>query len=156
VAIDSHLDFPPPAGSPIDPQVIGLRPRQPVWPSVVEVLGSVTAVAMVGALVLNWLSVYLVFFGIDVVVEPEDVRNYWVIVAVLALSEVATFAGAALRPARGAWVWHVLVAGLGAVAAVLFSVTTVGPVNDQPAPPQPRYTIPECHSGGDASGCPGG
>jgi hypothetical protein len=97
-----------------------------------------------------------VFFSVEVVVEPANVHIYWAIVTVLAISMLTTFAGAASRPAGGAWVWHLLVAGLGAVAAVMFAVTTVGPVNDQPAPPQPRYTIPQCHSGGDASGCPGG
>ena len=150
---DSHLDYPPPAG--FDP-LAGHQPQKPVWPTVLEVLGSLTAVAMVGGLLLNWLSVYLVFFGVEAVADPENVHLYWVLVAGLALSVLATFAGAALRPAGAAWVWHLLVAGVGAVAAVLFAITAVGPVNDQPAPPQPRYPIPQCHSGGDANGCPGG
>ena len=148
----SHLDYPPPA----EPPLADRRPQQATWPTVVEVLGSMAAVGAIVALVLNWLSVHLVFFGVDVVVEPEDVRNYWVIVTVLALSLVAVFAGAASRPARGAWVWHLLVAGLGALAAVLLAVTTVGPVVDHPAPPRPAYTGPRCYSGGDGSGCPGG
>ena len=157
MATDSYRDYPPPAGSdPLVQPVARHRPPPPVWPIVLEVLGSLSAVAMVGGLVLNWLSVHLVFFGVEAVAEPENVHAYWVLVTGLALSVLATFAGAASRPAGGAWVWHLLVAGLGAVAAVLLAVPTVGPVDDQPAPPQPRYTIPQCHSGGDASGCPGG
>jgi Family of unknown function (DUF6234) len=121
-----------------------------------EGLGSATAVLAIVALALNWFGAHLTFFGAPVVIDDEYVRNYWVLVGVLTLSELVTWVGAVRRRARAAWVWHSVVALTGLVAAVLFAVTTAGPVVDQPEPSPPSYTGPRCYSGGGSHECPGG
>jgi hypothetical protein len=108
------------------------------------------------ALAANWFSAHLTFFGDPVVIDDDEVRNYWVIVGLLAASQLGTWLGAARRGARGAWVWHALVALVCLAAAFLFAVTAAGPVIDEPEPTPPSHTGPLCYSGGDARGCPGG
>jgi hypothetical protein len=130
--------------------------EQRSWGGVVESLASLVSLVLVVALAANWFSAHLTFFGDPVVIDDEDVRNYWVIVGLLAASLLATWVGAARRGARGAWVWHALVAVVGLAAALVFSVTTVGPVTDEPEPTPPSHNGPLCYSGGDARGCPGG
>jgi Family of unknown function (DUF6234) len=125
---------------------------------ILEALGSVSAIVLVVALAVNWFGAHLTFFGDPVVIDDEDVRHYWVIVGLLATGQLATWVGAARRGAQGAWVWHALVAVVGLAAALLFAVTTAGPVDGhhEPGPAQPSYTGPRCYSGGDSSECPGG
>ncbi len=124
---------------------------------VIEGLGSVMAVGAIVALAVNWFGAHLTFFGEPVVIVEEDVRNYWVILGGLAVGQLATWVGAVLRGARVAWGWHALVAVAGVAAAMLFAVTSAGPVDDQkPEPPRPAYSGPRCYSGGDSDECPGG
>jgi hypothetical protein len=123
---------------------------------ILEALASTTAIVTIVALGLNWFGAHLTFFGAPVVIDDEDVRNYWVLVAVLAVSQLATWVGAARRGAGKAWILHTIVAGTGLVAALLFAVTEAGPVQDQPEPSQPTHTGPVCYSGGDSDECPGG
>ena len=124
---------------------------------VLEGLGSVIAITAIVALAMNWFGAHLTFFGEPVVIDEEQVRHYWVAVGGLAVGQLATWVGAALRGARVAWGLHALVAVAGASAAMLFAVTSAGPVDDQgPERPRPAYTGPMCHSGGDSDECPGG
>ena len=123
---------------------------------VLEGLASTAAVVLIVALALNWFGAHLTFFGDPVVIDDQEVRHYWFIVGLLALSLIASWVGAARRGARAAWAWHALVAVMGLAAALLFAVTSAGPVGDEPEPPRPARTGPRCYSGGDAHECPGG
>jgi hypothetical protein len=124
---------------------------------VLEGLGSVIAIGAMVALAVNWLGAHLTFFGEPLVIDEDYVRHYWVIVGLLAMAQLATWVGAVVRGARMAWSWHALVAMAGVTAAILFAVTSAGPVDDQkPEPPRPTYTGPRCYSGGDSRACPGG
>jgi hypothetical protein len=142
-----------PASTTIEEAV---RDQQDHRSAILEAFGSVTAVGAIGALFLNWLGAHLTFFGDPVVIDPAQVQRYWIILSVLVVSVASTFAGAGRRRAGTAWIWHLLVAGVGAVAAVLFAVTQTGTSHDDPAPSPARHTGPLCYSGGDSTGCPGG
>jgi peptidoglycan/LPS O-acetylase OafA/YrhL len=134
-------------------------PTSPRRGAALEPLAAVVSVLLVVALGLNWLAAHLTFFGEPVDIDEEYVRNYWVLGALLAASLLATWVSAARREARGAWVWHGLVALAALAAALVFAVTTAGPVQDDPPDPPPSPSgpgAPGCHSGGDSSGCPGG
>ena len=89
-------------------------------------------------------------------IEEAEVHRYWIVVGVLVVSVATSLAGAVRRKAGSAWIWHLLVAGVGAAAAVVFAVTQTGTPHDDPAPPPARHTGPLCYSGGDSTGCPGG
>jgi hypothetical protein len=131
------------------------RRRTPA--GVFEGLGSLIAIGAIAALAADWFGAHLALFGEPVVIDEEYVRDYWAIVGGLAVGLVATWVGALLRGARVAWGWHALVAVAGLAAALLFAVTSAGPVDDQqPQPPHPAYTGPRCYSGGDSEECPGG
>src|SRR3954468_12819140 len=82
----------------------------PEWAPWVEVLSSMAACGLVVALMFNWLSVNLTFFGVEAVADPADVRHYWIIVALLAVSVVGSFVAAFHRGAGAALIWHVVVA----------------------------------------------
>jgi len=103
----------------------------------------VIAIGAIAALAVNWFGAHLAFLGEPVVIDKEDVRNYWAILGALVVGQLATWVGAVLRGARVAWGWHALVAMAGVAAAVLFAVTSAGSVDDQkPEPPRPAYTGP--------------
>ncbi|WP_028653488.1 DUF6234 family protein [Nocardioides halotolerans] len=127
--------------------------------SALEPLASLVSVLLVVVLGLNWIAAHLTFFGDPVDIDEEYVRNYWVLLALLGASLLATWVSAVRRGARRAWVWHGLVALAALAAALVFAVTTAGPVQDDPPDPPPSPSgpgAPGCHSGGDSSGCPGG
>ena len=123
---------------------------------VLEGLASVTAIGAIAFLFFNWFGAHLALFGEPVVIDAEEVRSYWTILAILVASVVTSFALAGVRRAPRAWVWHLVVAGLGVLAAFLFAVTSTGTPSGDPEPPPVHHTGPLCYSGGDSSGCPGG
>jgi Family of unknown function (DUF6234) len=123
---------------------------------VLEGMASVVAVVAICGLFVNWFGAHLALFGEPVVIHAEDVRNYWTILGVLVASVPLTFVLAGLRRAPRAWGWHLVVAGLGAVAAIAFAVTSTGTPTDEPEPSPPHRSGPLCYSGGDNTGCPGG
>ena len=128
-------------------------------PGAVETTGSVVAVLAAAAIFVNFVGAHLSFFGEAPVIDSEAVRTYWFLVAALTLGLVASLVGAGWRQARWAWSWHLVVVLVGIGSAVLFSVTTAGPVGDDPPPRPPSSSgpgAPGCHSGGDSNGCPGG
>ena len=107
----------------------GTDRRRATWPAVVlELSASVVAAFALGSLPLHYVWSRVAFFGDQAVVHADDVRTYWTLVAGLAAGAVASFAGALWRRGRRAFVWHALVAILGLMAALAFSVTQVGPV----------------------------
>jgi hypothetical protein len=121
-------------------------------------VASIVAIAAIVALGLNWFGAHLTFFGDSVVITPEEVRAYWVILGVLCAAVIGSLVIAGARGARLAWVWHLIVTTAGVMAAVGFAVTTAGPVLPDPPPAHTRVhsPAPQCHSGGDSRGCPGG
>ncbi len=130
----------------------------PPWPAVViEVVASLVATGAVVLIFLNYVGAHLTFFGDPVSIDQQEVNAYWMLVATLAASVVATSAAAAWRGARRAFAWHVAVAVAGVLVAVAFPVTEAGPVRE-PAQVEPAdpYVGPVCRSGGDSNECVGG
>ena len=140
------------------------RPRAPWQAVVLELFGSLMVVIALASMPLHYLSTRVTFFGVQPVVHDDDVRTYWILVSVLIAGVVASFAGALWRRARKAFVWHFLVAILGLVGALAFSVTQAGPVSelDHDRPAQTglddpgRHGAGVCRSGGDNDECVGG
>lgn len=138
--------------------------RRPWQPVAAEVFASLVATAAVILIPLHYVGVHLTFMGAPVVVDDEDVRFYRVLVGVLALAVLASFAAAAWRRAKASFIWHAVVAVVGVLAALAFSVTEVGPAQEWPGPLWPERSAPSdeshptsvCHSGGDSDGCVGG
>ena len=125
----------------------------------VEVLASLLAVGAMAAVFLNYVGAHLAFFGDQVVIDEEEVRYYWIGVAVLSLSVLTTLVAANLRGAKRSFLWHIPVALVAVGVALLFSVTRAGPVEpEQPTQPAPSQAPAgrACHSGGDSNECPGG
>jgi hypothetical protein len=125
----------------------------------VEVIAALVALGAIGAVFLNYVGAHLTFFGDPVVIDEEEVRNYWIGVSVLGVSVAATLLAATLRGATRAYWWHLPVALVAVMVAVLFSVTQAGPIEpEQPARQRPSDapagTV--CHSGGDSHECVGG
>ena len=121
-------------------------------PVVAETVMSLLALVSIGGLFFNFLNVYLTFFGDPVTITPTDVHWYWFFVGLLIVSVVGSFAASIWRGGTKAKFWHALVALIGLVAAVLFSVSLDQPEQEDP-PPAPSVG---CHSGGDSQDCPGG
>ncbi|HET9423503.1 MAG TPA: DUF6234 family protein [Nocardioides sp.] len=125
----------------------------------VETIASLIALGAMGAVFLNYMGAHLTFFGDPVVIDDEEVRNYWIGVSVLGVSLLAALVAGSLRGARRSFLWHVPVALVAVAVALLFSVTQAGPVG-RGQPVQPEPTNPPagraCHSGGDSHECPGG
>jgi len=94
----------------------------------VELIASFVAIGAIGAVFLNYVGAHLAFFGEEVVIDDEEVRYYWIGIAVLCVSVIATFVAAALRGAKRAYFWHLPVAFVAVISAILFAVTKAGPV----------------------------
>lgn len=139
-----------------------VRRRAPWQAVALEVTASVLAVGAVVLFPLHHVAARLAFLGDQAVIHEEDVRLYWTLVGVLAVAVVASFAGALWRRGRKALAWHGLVAVLGAVAALAFSVTETGSVAElergdtaqQGDRDRPANAV--CHSGGASDECLGG
>jgi hypothetical protein len=125
----------------------------------VEALASLVTLLAIGAVFLNYVGAHLAFLGDPVVIDEQDVRNYWIGVAVLGVSVVAALVVASLRGAKRSFLWHVPMALVAVVVALLFSVTQAGPVEHEQPAQRDRTDAPTghaCHSGGDSQECPGG
>lgn len=126
------------------------------WFPVTTALASIVAVLAVGKLAMNWLDVYLVFFGEQPEIDPANVTAYriWGAIALAAL--LCGALAHMFNPDRrmlGA-IWQVLLVLVG-TAMVLLSYIP-GAV-DLPAPEQEDgYHAPPCCSGGDNDECVGG
>lgn len=136
------------------------REAQNRWPTAFERVAACVTVGAIGAIFLNYVGSRLTFFGAPVVIDAEEVRNYWIAVAVLSASVVGSFVAAAWRRATKAFVWHGLMALTGLVVSMVFAVTQTGAPDSFERDPQPRDDVPShnsvCHSGGDSDECPGG
>lgn len=127
------------------------------WTPVATVLASGVALVAIGNLVVNWLDVYLVFFGDQPQVLPANVAAYrvWGAIAILALvAGVVTRLLNRRRRVLGS-IWQALLVVGGAAILVLCYIP--GAV-DLPAPErdQDGYGAPPCYSGGDNDECVGG
>ncbi|WP_121253756.1 hypothetical protein [Nocardioides ferulae] len=146
------------AGTP----ALGSRPGAAPWQArFVEATGTVAVVGATLLLPLHYLGTRVTFFGAAAVVHAEDVRFYWALVGVLTVAVASSFAGALWRRQGDRHLpRHVTLAILGAAAAVAFSVTESGPVQeldrDDPAGQLPPGHDSVCHSGGDSAECAGG
>ncbi|MDQ4113779.1 MAG: hypothetical protein M3306_22175 [Actinomycetota bacterium] len=127
------------------------------WFRVTTALASVVAVLAIGKLAMNWLDVYLVFFGEQPEIDPANIAAYrvWGAIAIAALLSGA-FAHM-LNPDRrmlGTF-WQVLLVLVGAAMVLLCYIP--GAV-DLPAPEQEEdgYHAPPCYSGGENDECVGG
>ncbi|GGU40466.1 DUF6234 family protein [Nocardioides albus] len=130
--------------------------RQP-WAPIATALASLVVVVALAKLVMNWLDVYLVFFGERPEVETSNITAYrvWGAIAVAALlCGVVAHALNRRRRVLGSF-WQVLLtAGSAAVVMVCYIPGAV----DLPDPEQVEdgYSAPPCYSGGDNDECVGG
>ncbi|GAA1509233.1 DUF6234 family protein [Nocardioides humi] len=120
----------------------------------VEALASATAVGTALFLPLLYLGSHLCAFGECSVPGPEEIRTYRVLVTVLAAAAVTTLVLAVRRRARGAVVWHAVVALAGLVSAVAFAMPAIdGDALRHDDLPQPNPDYVPCYSGsGDCVG----
>jgi len=91
----------------------------------VEVLASLMAVSAIGAIVLNWLLVYVTFFSVEPVVEPFNVAVYRVSLVAFAVGTVLAICAVwwrSARPGKSVY-WHGLVAVVGLALAALCHVS---------------------------------
>ena len=106
---------------------------------------------------MNWLDVYLVFFGEQPEIDPANIAAYrvWAAIAIAAL--LCGAVAHTLNPDRGmlGTFWQGLLVIVG-TAMVLLSYIP-GAV-DLPAPEREDdgYRAPPCYSGGDNDECVGG
>ncbi len=138
-----------------------LRPA-PWQATALEVVSSLVAAVMLLAIPFHYADVHVTWMSSEpVIIYAEDVHRYWWWVTLLAVGVVGSFIGAWWRHGNKAFAWHILVAVVGVVLALAFSVTEAGNVEDldrQPAP-QEQTDPPSnsaCHSGGDSKDCVGG
>jgi hypothetical protein len=128
--------------------------QQSHWLSItLEVLGSLLALSAIPVLFLNWLDVYLVFFGVTPTVEPWNVTVYRVALGELAGGTALALGACYWRrfPLGRSAYWHGLVLVLGIAAALVFHV---GVDHPSPEPPPAQESHPVCF--GDTGECPGG
>lgn len=128
------------------------------WLGAAEAALSIVSVCLVGALPLHYLGSHLCAFGECSEPGPDEVRTYWILVAALTLALVGTFVVASCRRARGAFLWHVVVALTGVIAMGAFAMPSTG--TDREIPPDeprdaPSSYHPPCHSG-PPNDCVGG
>ncbi|MER7604991.1 hypothetical protein [Nocardioides sp. NPDC127503] len=127
------------------------------WFPVTTALASVVAVLAIGKLAMNWLDVYLVFFGEQPQIDPANIAAYRVWAAIALAALLCGALAHMLNPDRrmlGTF-WQVLLVLVG-TAMILLSYIP-GAV-DLPAPEQEEdgYHAPPCYSGGDNDECVGG
>lgn len=127
------------------------------WFAFATALASVVAVFALGRLAMNWLDVYLVFFGEQPEVEPSNVIVYrvWGAIALAALVTGAVAHVLNRRRRVLGTVWQTLIVVVG--TAIVLVCYIPGAV-DLPAPEQVEdgYSAPPCYSGGDNDECVGG
>ncbi|MFD4323943.1 DUF6234 family protein [Nocardioides sp. NPDC058538] len=127
------------------------------WSPFATALASVVVVVALGKLVMNWLDVYLVFFGDQPEVDPSNITAYrvWGAIAVAALlCGVVAHALNRRRRVLGSF-WQALLVACGTGIVVISYIP--GAVH-LPAPEhvEDGYSAPPCYSGGDNDECVGG
>lgn len=127
------------------------------WFPVTTALASVVAVLAVGKLAMNWLDVYLVFFGEQPEIDLANIAAYRVWGAIALAALLCGALAHMLNPDRrmlGTF-WQGLLIVVGTAMVVLCYIP--GAV-DLPAPEQEKdgYRAPPCYSGGDNDECVGG
>lgn len=128
------------------------------WFPVTTALASVVAVLAIGKLAMNWLDVYLVFFGEQPEIDPANIAAYrvWAATALAALlCGALTHMLNSDRRMLGTF-WQGLLIVVGTAMVLLCYIP--GAV-DLPAPEQEEddgYHAPPCYSGGDNDECVGG
>lgn len=127
------------------------------WFPVTTALASVVAVFAVGNLAMNWLDVYLVFFGEQPEIDQANIATYrvWAAVALAALACGALAHMLNRRRRMLGTFWQVLLVLVGTAMVLLCYIP--GAV-ELPAPEQEEdgYHAPPCYSGGDNDECVGG
>lgn len=127
------------------------------WSPFATALASVVVVVALGNLVMNWLDVYLVFFGEQPEIEPSNVAAYrvWGAIAVAALlcGVVAHVLNRRRRVIGSFWQALLVISGTGIIL-----ICYIPGAVDLPAPEQVEdgYSAPPCYSGGDNDECVGG
>jgi uncharacterized membrane protein HdeD (DUF308 family) len=138
-----------------DPDLAVRNERRDRWLDSLAGTASLIAMMAIVGLFVNWIDAYVSLLGAPVVVTEEEVRSYWLTLAVFVGAFLTSF-GVAVWRRTGASPWHLILGVAGVAAAVLFAVTTPGTPHDDRVPPPSHHTGPVCHSGGDSSDCPGG
>lgn len=139
------------------PATIRWRITRVPWFPLTTALASVVAVLAIGKLAMNWLDVYLVFFGEQAEIEPANIAAYrvWTVIALASLLCGALARMLNRRRRMLGTLWQVLLVLVG-TAMVLFCYIP-GAV-ELPAPEQEEdgYHAPPCYSGGGNDECVGG
>ena len=130
--------------------------RVPGFP-VTTALASVVALLAIGNLGMNWLDVYLVFFGEQPEIDPANIAAYRVWGAIALAALLCGAVAHMLNPDRrmlGTF-WQGLLVVVGTAMVLLCYIP--GAV-DLPAPEREDdgYRAPPCYSGGDNDECVGG
>jgi hypothetical protein len=127
------------------------------WFACVTALASVVAVYALGKLAMNWLDVYLVFFGEQPEAEPSNVVAYrvWGSIALAALASGAV--AHLLNPRRRVLgtVWQSLMVVVGTALVLVCYIPGAVDLPD-PEPVEDGYSAPPCYSGGGNEECVGG
>ncbi|MET8523165.1 hypothetical protein [Nocardioides sp. NPDC004968] len=127
------------------------------WFLVTTALASVVALLAIGKLAMNWLDVYLVFFGEQPEIDPANIAAYRVWGAIALAALLCGAVAHMLNPDRrllGTF-WQGLLVLVGTAMVLLCYIP--GAV-DLPAPGREDdgYRAPPCYSGGDNDECVGG
>lgn len=127
------------------------------WLAIATAVSSVVVLLGIATLALNWLEVYLVFFGDQPDVETSNITVYRIWGTIVALALVCGALAHILNPRRRALgsLWQALLMIVGAGIIVLSYIP--GAV-DLPAsvPDDDGHRAPPCYSGGDSDECVGG
>jgi hypothetical protein len=123
--------------------------RRPAGP--LEITAALAAVALTLASSWHGLSVYFCWGGCDAPNDSE-ILVHRLLTAGLAVSVATTLVTAALRRGRWVFLWHLVVAAVAVVVALLTAMPQIDWDGSQrPPEPGPRYP---CHSG--SNDCVGG
>ncbi|MEU0313646.1 DUF6234 family protein [Nocardioides sp. NPDC006273] len=127
------------------------------WFAFTTALASLVAAYALGSLAMNWLDVYLVFFGEQPEVEPANIVAYrvWGAIALVAIaSGVVAHLLNRRRRVLGT-VWQTLMVVVGTALVLVCYIPGAVDLPD-PEPVEDGYSAPPCYSGGDNDECVGG
>ncbi len=127
------------------------------WLPLITALASVVALLAIGNLAMNWLDVYLVFFGEQPQVEPSNIAAYriWGAIALAALvcGALAHLLNRGRRMLGTFWQVLLVVGGTAIVVFCYIPGAIDLPVSERE---DDGYRAPPCYSGGDNDECVGG
>ena len=125
--------------------------RRPAGP--LEITAALAAVGLTLATFWHGLTVYFCWSGCD---APDDaeILVHRLLTAGLAVAVVTTLVTATLRRGRWVFVWHLAVAGLALVVALLTAMPPIDGDGSQSPPPGPGPDYHPCYSG--SNDCVGG